>query len=72
MLWNDALAVAAKRYPKAIENGAFPNDSDQPTLRTRVDNSRTRKFFDMKFKGFEEQVTSVLGYYLELKGMSIG
>jgi nucleoside-diphosphate-sugar epimerase len=72
MVWNDALVVAGKRYPKAIKEGIFPNNGDQPTLRTRVDNLRTRKFFDIKFTGYEGQVTSVLDHFLELKGISIG
>jgi nucleoside-diphosphate-sugar epimerase len=71
MMWNDALAYAAKRYPKAIEACAFPNDGDQPTLRVVIDSSRTRKFFDVEFKGFEEQVTSMLDHFLKLKGMPI-
>ncbi|KAE9381094.1 NAD(P)-binding protein [Stipitochalara longipes BDJ] len=71
MEWNDALVYAAKRYPNAIEAGAFPNDGDQPTLRVVIDSSRTRKFFNMEFKKFESQVTSVLDHFLELKGMPV-
>jgi nucleoside-diphosphate-sugar epimerase len=71
MKWNDALVYAAKRYPKAINTGAFPNDGDQSTLRVAIDSSGMRGFFDVKFKGYEEQVTSVLDHFLELKGMPI-
>jgi nucleoside-diphosphate-sugar epimerase len=71
MLWNDALVYAAKRYPKAIEAGAFPNDGDQPTMRVVVNSSRTRDFFNIEFKGFEAQVTSVLDHFLELKGLPV-
>jgi hypothetical protein len=71
MMWNDALTVAAKKYPRAIKTGVFPNNGDQPTLRAKVDNARTRNFFDMEFTGFEKQVTSVLDHFLELKGMPI-
>jgi nucleoside-diphosphate-sugar epimerase len=71
MMWNDALTTAAKKYPKAIKTGAFPNDGDQPTLRAKVDNLRTRNFFDMEFMGFEKQVTSVLDHFLELKSIPI-
>jgi nucleoside-diphosphate-sugar epimerase len=71
MLWNDALAVAGRRYPKAVERGVFSNDGDQPTLRARVDNRRTREFFGMEFQGFEGQVVEVLDHYLELKGEPI-
>jgi len=70
--WNDALKIAVKRYPNAIKAGVFPNGGDQPTIRTKVDNIRTKKFFAMEFKGFQEQVTSVLDHFLELKGLPIG
>ena len=69
--WNDALKFAAVHYPKAIENGVFPNDGDQPTLLAKIDNSRTRAFFNLEFKNYESQVTSVLNHYLELKGVPI-
>jgi hypothetical protein len=71
MMWNDALAVAGRRYPKAIERGVFANDGDQPILRARVDNRRTREFFGVDFLGFEGQVGEVLDHYLELKGEPI-
>jgi nucleoside-diphosphate-sugar epimerase len=69
--WNDALKFAATRYPKAIAAGVFPNNGDQPTILSRVDSSRTRNFFNMNFKDFESQVTSVLDHFLELKGLPI-
>ncbi|TVY59645.1 NAD-dependent epimerase/dehydratase FUM13, partial [Lachnellula suecica] len=43
MLWDDALEIVARRYPEAVRRGVLRNDGDQPTVRARVDNGRTRE-----------------------------
>lgn len=70
-VWNDAIGIAAKRYPEAIKAGLFSNDGDQPTLPSRIDKTATKMMFGIEFKGFEEQVTDVLDHFLELKGLPI-
>jgi nucleoside-diphosphate-sugar epimerase len=69
--WNDSIAIAAERYPKAIAAGAFPNDGEQPTVVCPYNTSETRKIFGIDFKPFSEIMTSILDQYVELKGLPI-
>lgn len=43
------------------------NSGDQPTKApANVDYARTEEVFGFKLRGFEEQVVSVVGHYVEL------
>ena len=64
--WNDVPEIVARKFPEAVKSGILPLGGSQPTLRLKYDASHTEKVFDFKFKGLEEQVTNVAGWYIEL------
>lgn len=68
--WSDAARIIKKHFPKAAADGIFQLDHVEKvvTLQTKVDSTKAEKLFGFKFKNFEEQVQSVVGHYLELKG----
>ncbi|KAJ5770048.1 NAD(P)-binding Rossmann-fold containing protein [Penicillium nucicola] len=67
-VWQNATAIVAEHFPKAVENGVFPNNGLQPTRKIRLDARKTEEVMGFKFLSYEEQVKSVVGHYLELKG----
>lgn len=64
--WENVNEIVAKKFPEAVRRGLLPNDGHRVTVRKHVDSSKTEKAFGIKFKGFESQVESVIGHYLEL------
>lgn len=69
--WGDAIEIVGRRFPRAVAGagGILPNDGFAPTKRTKIDASETAKMLGINFKGYEEQVVSVVGHYLDLKGV---
>lgn len=65
-VWEDSLAIVKKHFPKAVADGTLPNDGTAPTVKVVTDASKTEKTFGFVHKGYKEQVTSVVGHYLEL------
>jgi len=49
--------------------GVLPNNGFAPTKRTIIDASETAKILGIEFKGYEEQMVSVVEHYLELSGV---
>ena len=66
IIWTDSIKIAKKHFPKAVEKGILPLGGATQTLRHRVDGSKTERVFGMKMKGFEEQIVSLVGQYVEL------
>jgi nucleoside-diphosphate-sugar epimerase len=66
--WGDAIEIVNRHFPEAVKKGVLPNTGLTPTKRTRVDVRRTEEVFGIKFQGYEEQVKSLVGQYLMLKG----
>ena len=64
--WNDYQDIVKRHFPEAVQDGRLPNSGKQVTRVVRVDAQKTEKAFGMKFRGFEEQVVEVVGFYLEL------
>ena len=62
----DATIIIAKLFPDAIWRGLVPNNGLQKSFSTRIDTSKTEDTFGWPLRGFEEQVKSVVGHYLEL------
>lgn len=69
--WGDAIDIVKRRFPQALATagGILPNDGFAPTKRTKIDASETAKRLGISFKGYEEQIVSVVGHYLDLKGV---
>ncbi|KAL8792555.1 MAG: hypothetical protein Q9195_004854 [Heterodermia aff. obscurata] len=64
--WENSVAIVKKNFPDAVASGTFPLTGKNPTKRLIFDNKYTEKTLGIKFAGFEEQVKSVAGHYLEL------
>ncbi|KAF2664981.1 NAD(P)-binding protein [Microthyrium microscopicum] len=69
--WDDAKTFVSKHFGGAVEKRVVPNTGHIETTRVNVDNGLTEDVFG-RLAGFEEQVKSVVGHYVELrmKGMA--
>ena len=65
--WEDAGDIVKRHFPEAVEKGTFSLAGKNPTKRLVFDNGFTKKTLGIEFVGFEEQVKSVAGHYLELE-----
>ena len=61
--WSDVSGIVQKNFGKRN----FKLDGKMDTRQVRFDTLETEKVFGTKWMGFEEQVKSVVGHYLELK-----
>ncbi|KAG6002015.1 hypothetical protein E4U43_001193 [Claviceps pusilla] len=70
MEWADSFDIVKRRFPKEYGEGVFAfDDAVRPVTSTiNADNSKARRMLGMEFKSFEEQVVSLVGHYLELRG----
>lgn len=66
--FNDYQEIVRRNFPNAVKNGTLPNNGDQPTKSLKLDASKSEAVFGFRFQGYEEQVVSVVGQYLELLG----
>jgi nucleoside-diphosphate-sugar epimerase len=64
--WEDINGIVEKQFPEAIKKGLVSNEGAQEHVAVRVDAAKTEKTFGWKLMGFEEQVKSVVGQYVEL------
>jgi hypothetical protein len=65
-VWDDAIEIAKRNFPDAVEKGLLKLGGTQPSKRLLLDSSRTEEVFGFKLAEYEEQVKSVLGHYLEI------
>lgn len=65
-VWDEAIEIAERNFPEALGKGVLKLGGTQPTKKLLIDSSRTEEVFGFKLAGYEEQVKSVLGHYLEL------
>lgn len=70
--WNDIRAIVKKHFPEAVEKAILSTEGDCGTIEFPYDAKKTEETFGIKFKGFEEQVVSVVGHYLEAYGRENG
>ena len=66
IVWADAIEITEKHFPMAVEKGILPLGGYTQTLRCKVDGSKAERVFGIHMKGFEEQIVSVVGQYVEL------
>ncbi|KAK2591888.1 hypothetical protein QQS21_010412 [Conoideocrella luteorostrata] len=66
--WADSFEIVKRRYPKAYAEGVFKFESiSKPVTTTaNVDAGKATRVLGVEFKGFEEQVVSVVDHFLEL------
>ncbi|KAL7924476.1 hypothetical protein ACQKWADRAFT_286806 [Trichoderma austrokoningii] len=68
--WRKSIDIIKKHFPQAAADGVFNFETVEKlvTLKTQVDGTKAERVFGFKAKGFEEDVVSVVGHYLELLG----
>jgi len=65
--WNDARDIIRRAFPEAVEKRRLPNTGSAMNIDITFDSSLTEKTFGFKHIGFEEQVKSVVGHFLEIR-----
>jgi nucleoside-diphosphate-sugar epimerase len=65
--WNDALEIVKREFPEAVQKRTLPNCGSHQSHNIEIDASWTEDVFGFKHQGFEEQIKSVVGHYLELR-----
>lgn len=65
--WSCVRQLVDEVFPEAVESRVLPNCGSAQTHEILVNSSFTEAVFGFEHKGLEEQVKSVVGYYLELK-----
>ena len=66
IVWNDALKIARKHFPDAVAKGVLPLGGNTQTARRKIDGGKAEREFGIQMKGFEEQIVSLVGQYVEL------
>lgn len=64
--WADGLEIAKKHFPEAVEKGILPLGGETVTAKRMIDSSKVENVFGIKLMGFEEQMLSLVGQYVEL------
>ncbi|KAI9666211.1 MAG: hypothetical protein M1821_004146 [Bathelium mastoideum] len=64
--WEDTLEVVERVFPEAVADGRLPNNGAQKTGELNADVAKTEEVLGIRFRGFEEQVKSVVGQLLEV------
>ncbi|KAI9766013.1 MAG: hypothetical protein M1840_007020 [Geoglossum simile] len=65
--WGDVKGIVQREFPDAVQKRILPNCGSAETHEVAVDTSLTEETFGFTHLGFEEQVKSVVGHYLELQ-----
>lgn len=65
--WNDAKDMAARSFPAAEKTRLLVRSGNVGTTDIGIDASLAEDTFGFRFKGFAEQVESLVGQFLELK-----
>lgn len=65
--WNDAKEMAAKSFPVAEKTRLLVKSGNVGTTEIDIDASLAEDTFGLRFKGFSDQVESLVGQFLELK-----
>lgn len=64
--WEDIPTIVRKLYPNAVEDGALQDNAKVVTIPSNFGSKKTEETFGWKLQGFDAQVASVVGYYLEV------
>lgn len=65
-VYTNALDIVRKHYPEAVEKGMLKPTGKQITRSLKYDASKTEEVLNMKFRPYEDMVTSIVDHYLEL------
>lgn len=65
--WSAVPGLMERMFPEAVKAGKIkPQATQGSSLHTKISGRKTEKVFKHTFLGIEEQITSVVGQYLEL------
>uniref|UniRef100_L2FKN5 3-beta hydroxysteroid dehydrogenase n=1 Tax=Colletotrichum fructicola (strain Nara gc5) TaxID=1213859 RepID=L2FKN5_COLFN len=65
--WNDAKLIAKRSFPEAVQRKLISSSGSVGTTPIEFDASATEEIFGFELQGFEEQIRSVVGHFLELR-----
>lgn len=63
-----ANEIVQKTWPQEVKSGVLKADGKQETMAIRLDGSKAEKLLGRRMLGYEEQVKSLVGYYLDILG----
>lgn len=66
VVWTDSIGIAERYFKGAVERGVLPLGGDTKSSRRRADGRKAERVFGIKMRGFEEQMVSLVGQYVEL------
>lgn len=66
MVWEDGIKYIQKYFPQAVADGRLSAAGKQPTLPVYINPKKTEETFGIKMAGYEEQIRSLVGHYLEV------
>jgi nucleoside-diphosphate-sugar epimerase len=64
--WEESLDLVARHFPEAVKAGTLKNNGTILSVPQKINASASEKALGLKYLNYEEQVTDVVGYYLEL------
>jgi nucleoside-diphosphate-sugar epimerase len=65
--WGDVKDIVQREFPDAVQKRILPNSGSAETHEVAFNTSLTEETFGFSHLGFEDQVKSVVGHYLELQ-----
>ncbi|KAH3910203.1 hypothetical protein HBI56_078620 [Parastagonospora nodorum] len=68
--WEESLDFVARYFPEAVKAGTLKNNGTILSVPQKIDASASEKALGLKYLSHEEQVTDVVGHYLELLAVS--
>jgi nucleoside-diphosphate-sugar epimerase len=66
IVWDEANDIVKKHFPEAVEKGILSANGSCGTKKVKYDARRTEEVLGFKFKGWEEQVVSQAGWFIEV------
>lgn len=72
IVWDEACEIVKKHFPEAVKEGILKADGSCPSKKAKFDARPTEAALGFKFKGWEEQVVSQAGWYIEVAKMETG
>lgn len=69
MRWEEVAGILERDFRDGVEKGVLSMEGKQSTAPIDIRGEETEEVFGFRYLSFEEQVKSVVGQYLELKGL---
>ena len=66
--WENSTGIVSSAFPDAVQNGILPLGGMQPSKKALISSKKAEETFGFRLVGYDEQVKSIVGQYLELLG----